>query len=180
MIYQSMLASEDDKLIFTQIYQELRDACYSIALPITKNKAMAEDAVHNAFMSVIRHKGEIFELPASKRRTKILLIAKNKAIDIVRLEKRRTHEPISEAKEVAGNADVPAEIVRQEALEFLISCIASLPEKYKTVFELRYVHDLTNQEIAALIGISSKSVSTRLSRAKLMLQERYESMLRKK
>ena len=184
MIYQTMLSSESEKLTFAQIYEELRGDCYNVALAITKNKSMAEDAVHNAFMSVIRHKNEIFVLSASKRRAKVILIAKNKAIDILRFEKRRTHEPISEAKGITDSSDVSASVIRQEALSFLIDCISALPDKYKTIFELRYVHDMTNQEIAALAGITAKSVSTRISRAKIMLQEKlqekYDSRARKK
>ena len=172
MTYQSMLSTQSDRQTFAQIYEEMRNMCYYTAMAVTRNNQMAEDAVHNAFLSVIKHKDEIFNLPSAKRRSKIILIVKNKAIDIMRKEKLRTHETIDKADHVADSADVCADILKQEAIEIIIDGIQSLPEKYRIPFELRYVHEMTNMEIAALLGISSKSVSTRLSRGKAMLQEK--------
>jgi len=173
-----MLVSESEKLMFSHVYSELKLACYQVALSVTKNKNMAEDVVQNAFLAVIKHKDEIFVLPAEKRRAKILHITKNKAIDLMRFENRRAHDPLDETQGVSDFSDITAEYIHREALDFLINCIESLPEKYKTVFELRYVHDMSNLEISALLGITNKAVSTRISRAKTILQEQYEQKMK--
>jgi len=50
-----------------------------VAFLFTKNHAMAEDAVHNAFLSVIENKEKIFPLPCGKRKSLIVIITKHKA-----------------------------------------------------------------------------------------------------
>jgi len=59
----------------------------------------------------------------------------------------------------------------QEGAERVIECISKLPDIYKTAFESRYINDMSNQEIAKLLDITPKAVSTRISRAKEMLKE---------
>ena len=159
-----------DRLTITQIYEELRLISYHVALAVTKSHAMAEDAVHNAFLAVIKHREEIFALPYPKRKSRIIIIAKNKAIDLLRMQSKI--DPITdEAEEIPDNLNLCDIIEGQETYEHLINCISRLPEIYKCAFELRYVHDMSNQEIAEILGITSKTVSMRIARAKAMLQE---------
>ena len=168
--YLSVIESEYEKTTFTEIYEESALAGYHIALKITKNHTMAEDAVHNGFLSVIKHKDGIFALSREKRKSKVLIIIKNKAIDIMRYENKRSHESLDDGVAI-DTTNVFDIIEYQESTDYLIKCLSNLPESYKTVFELRYVHDMSNLEIADLLDISNKSVSTRIARAKVMLQE---------
>jgi RNA polymerase sigma-70 factor (ECF subfamily) len=172
-IYLSMLDTEEDKQTFTEIYEQLKLPCYHVALKITNNTAMAEDAVHNAFLAVIRHKEKIFQMTCGKRKSQIVIITKNKAIDILRNEKLHNHSLIDEADEaeLAFDFDISRILETQELYEHLKNCIASLSERYKSVIELKYIHDMGNQEIAELLGITPKTVSMRISRAKAMLLE---------
>jgi len=173
VFYLSMLDSDEDKKTFSAIYEKLRLPCFHIALKITQNRELAEDAVHNAFLAVIRHKDKIFNLPCGKQRSLIVIITKNKSIDLMRMEKTRTHIPVDDMEDIIadGRFDVGKIYEDQKSYEALMDSISSLPEMYKTVFELRYVHELGNQEIAELLGITPKAVSMRISRAKTMLQE---------
>jgi RNA polymerase sigma-70 factor (ECF subfamily) len=166
--YLSMLETENEKQTFAQIYEETRHACYHVAVSITKNAAMAEDAVHNAFLSVIENKEKIFSMPCGKRKSLIVIITKHKAIDLTR---KKDNQFSSEEIEIADDFDLCDIFESQEGYAYLINCIKTLPEKYKTVFYLRYVKDMNNMEIAALLGITNKAVSTRLARAKQMLRE---------
>lgn len=52
MIYLAMLEGEQDKLKMTELYEEFRYDCLHVALKITNNMAMSEDAVHNAILGV--------------------------------------------------------------------------------------------------------------------------------
>lgn len=46
-----------------------------------------------------------------------------------------------------------------------------LDEKYRLVFELRYLHELTDKEIAGILEISPKTANVRIYRARKKLQE---------
>ena len=176
--YLSMIDNEEDKLTLTRIYKKLSQRCYHIAKYITKDSGLAEDAVHDAFMSVIKHKDKILKMPCEKRTSLIVIIVKNKAIDIIRKQSIRTGVPFDDdyTEITQHHPDVSKLVEDDEMYSYLLKCIASLPEKYKVVAEMRYVLELNNQEIAELIGIKPQNVSMRINRARLMLQ----AMLEKK
>ena len=52
--YLSMLDNEEDKITFERLYDRCRLKCYRVALKITNNHELAEDAIHNAFLAVIK------------------------------------------------------------------------------------------------------------------------------
>lgn len=51
-----MLETEQERNRMTEIYEEHRHALLLYAVKLTKNQEMAEDAVHNAFISIIKEK----------------------------------------------------------------------------------------------------------------------------
>ena len=55
-IYLSMLDTEQERKKMTDIYEEYKYALLHYAMKIMRNQDMAEDAVHNAFISIIQKK----------------------------------------------------------------------------------------------------------------------------
>ncbi|MCL1883710.1 MAG: RNA polymerase sigma factor [Defluviitaleaceae bacterium] len=176
-MYLSALETDEERLTFSKLYEETHLACEYVALSITNDHSVAEDVVHNAFLYVIKNKEKIFNLSCEKRKSYILLITKHRAIDYIRSQKRRDIEYIDELQDVSDNVDLSDYIKSQEAYEHLINTIENLPEKYRTVFEMRYIQDMSNMEIADVLGITNKAVSTRISRAKLKLLEKIDKEL---
>jgi len=115
MLFMVMLDTVEDKATISKIYEEYHLSCYHAALAVTKNPTMAEDAVHNTFLAVIRHKDEIFTLTGKKMRSKLVIIAKNKAIDILRAQGKYTAEPLSGMEEVADNFDLSTYVENKES-----------------------------------------------------------------
>jgi len=171
MFYLAMLETEEEQATFEEIYEEFRYGCLHVALIITKNLAMAEDAVHNAFLSVIRHKKKYFQMPRFKLKSQIIIITKNKAIDLLRGEKQMASTPVDEFFDdtVADDFDVPEFVISEESYKHLVACVSRLPEKYRIVFQLRYMHDLSNKEIAERLDKSQQTVATMLHRGKAAL-----------
>jgi len=60
-------------------------------------------------------------------------------------------------------------VVRQE--------IAALPKKHRTVIILKYLQDLSYEEMADILGCSIGTVKSRLSRAKGKLRQRLEKVI---
>ena len=56
--------------------------------------------------------------------------------------------------------------------ELLDSALAELDEKYRLVFILRDVEELSIEETAQTLGLSESNVKVRLMRARLMLREK--------
>ena len=83
-IFISILETDQEKQLVTKLYEEHSLACLHIAIKISKNQALAEDAVHNAFLEIVRKKENFLYLSGSEFRSKIVIIVKNKVIDLLR------------------------------------------------------------------------------------------------
>ena len=90
MFYLSLLEGDDNKALFTAFYTRYRARLYAVALNILKDPALAEDAVHEAFLRVIGH-FETFLKIFEKERNKIgpwaVTIVKNISLDPAQEEK---------------------------------------------------------------------------------------------
>ena len=61
-IYISMLDTEQERQKMTDLYEEHKYALLNYAMTILRNQDMAEDAVHNAFISIIKKKEKYLNL----------------------------------------------------------------------------------------------------------------------
>ena len=60
----------------------------------------------------------------------------------------------------------------RELHQAIRSALATLPERYRTVFKLRAIDELDVLEAASRLGVSSECVKTRLHRARRLLRKR--------
>jgi RNA polymerase sigma-70 factor (ECF subfamily) len=158
---------------FNTEYLPLAPLLYRIAFHILEQQDEAEDAVQETFLALTRHLGRVEEVDSAGTRKFLMTIAKSKAIDILRREKR-AGEISSEELEYHipdGKPDLLDSYISEENYNRLISCVLELDEMYRMVFEYRYVHQLSEKEIADLLGISTKAVGVRFLRARRKLQE---------
>jgi RNA polymerase sigma-70 factor (ECF subfamily) len=169
----SALDNDEERATFTDIYESLKYTCIHVALKITKNQAMAEDAVHNAFVSLILHKEKYLEMKRCKLKSLIVIIVKNKAIDLLRGEKYKIDMPIENLHsiEVMDNFCISEYVTSGESYRWLVDCISRLPEQYRVVLQLRYIHEFRNNEIAEKLGETQQIIAMKLYRAKKILKK---------
>lgn len=79
-----MIESDEDKSKFEQLYIMYKGLMFHVAMKILKNEFDAEDAVHQAFLSLIENLKKISDVKCPKTRTYIVIITERKAIDIIR------------------------------------------------------------------------------------------------
>ena len=117
------------------------------ALVITKNKEVAEDAVHNAFLSIIKHKEKYFSLPRRDMRILLVVITKNKCIDLLKQGNAFADDPIDEMDNVLPSKDIPIEeqLILNEEYEAIKKHVAGLDDKSRLVLEMKYLLDKDNQ-----------------------------------
>ena len=70
---------------------------------------------------------------------------------------------------------VDPELDRVEVREFVRGLVATLPERERTILALRFVHEKTQSEIAAVLCISQMHVSRLLARMLLQLRAQVEA-----
>ena len=69
------------------------------------------------------------------------------------------------------SATPEGELLSGEARQILEEGLALLPEHYRAILVLRDVEELSNEEVAEVLGESVASVKSRLHRARMALRE---------
>jgi RNA polymerase sigma-70 factor (ECF subfamily) len=164
---------------FYELIHPYERRIYAAAVSILRNEADAEEVAQEAFVKAFRHIRQFRE--EARFSTWLTQIAVNEAL----MRKRRDHsnlmEPIESNQSEEGNyrprdfadwREVPSETLeRHEVRDALRKAMASLAQKYREVFVLRDVQQMSIQETANTLGISPAAVKTRLLRARLMLRD---------
>ncbi len=173
LLYLSMLDTQEEKDKFTEIYEQYQHFCWYIANGILNDAHLSEDAVQDAFLALTRHLDKVEEVDSPKTRKFLMTIVKSKAIDLIRKDKGE----VSLSQEDMGaelldeKPDLLSAYITQENYNKLIACVLELDEIYRVVFEYKYLHELSDQEIADILNISAKTVNVRFYRARKKLQE---------
>lgn len=110
----------------------------------------------------------------------IARIAGNTAIDRHRSDSRlpRTTD-LEAAKEVIASdgPDPVAAVIGGESRRMLLTRLKELPEHYREVVVLRFVEELSYEEIAEMLGLPLGSVKTRIFRGRELLRQRLDPAL---
>jgi RNA polymerase sigma-70 factor (ECF subfamily) len=97
-------------------------------------------------------------------------IARNKAIDYLRKQRREAAAVLAE--DLADNLPGPEELwLAKEQSLGVLEILQLLPEHFRQVLYLRYHQDLSYEEIAAVLKIPSSRVKTYLHRGKERLRQ---------
>ncbi|UCE47362.1 MAG: RNA polymerase sigma factor [Phycisphaerales bacterium] len=105
----------------------------------------------------------------------LAVLARRQAL---RYRQQKTKRPIQWDQELADRQyDERAQrllenIEQKEQYERVLRALNSLPEKYREVFILEYVHDLTYGQIAEILDIPFTTVQIRLVRARRMILDK--------
>jgi RNA polymerase sigma-70 factor (ECF subfamily) len=162
------LGGEGDQTRISEIYAEHKSLMLRCAMSIVRDKGTAEDAVHDAFLAIMRHKEKIFALPCRDLPAYLVTITKNKCIDIVRQRGRDSHAELDCLENTIESRDAPIEdqIVRSEEYDTLRRHVAALDEASILVLEMKYGLGMTYKEIGKALGMTPKHVDTKIMRAK--------------
>lgn len=172
----AMFKEEREKKKLGELYEKFRFDCIHVALRITNNQMMAEDAVQDAFLAVIKHKDEMLGLSYEDFRKRIIIIVKNKCIDIIRKNRYLLSAPIDNMDYELKSDDLSVEIqvIRKDDFQHLSRCISEIDEISRLVLQMKYMQGLSYKEIGEALGMTSKHVDTRLMRAKQKVRKLME------
>ena len=160
--YLQMLDTPEEKVRFEKLYQEYRGFMYHVADGILHNSQDAEDAVHNAFLQIIRHFKRLRGTPVQDLASLAAVIARNEAISLRR--KRRTVVSLDDWDGITE----PSEAVTDYRM--LIERFTRLPQTYRAVMEMKLLLGYSDGEIAAKLGLTKTAVSTRIGRGRQLLR----------
>lgn len=166
LIYLQMIESDEDKSKFEQLYLLYRGLMFAVAMRILHHEQDAEDAVHQAFLSIIEHLGKISVVNCPKTRAWVVIIVERKALDIVRTKSRH---PKAEFDDATIGLTIPL-----QSDDSLANAMARLPAHYREALLLRYDIGYNVRDIAQMLNIKPGSVQKLLYRAKKALEQLLE------
>ena len=150
---------------------------FKIAYSVLRRHADAEDVAQEVFMRVLRHGTELGQVRNQKA-----WIARIAWREALRRSKQReqpqeeVESAIQELREERLNIDEV--LAQQQQLELLRALIATLPRDLREPLVLSTVQEMSNSDIAEVLAIPEASVRTRMARARTMLRQKLEVLLR--
>ena len=161
--YLQLLDTPEEKLRFEDIYRDHRSLMLHVAQAVLHNREDAEDAVHNAFLRLIKHFSRFQKTPSEELRPLLIDSARNEAISLLR--KRREACPLEDWDAFSDSASAVS------SYHDLVETFTRLPPTYRAVMEMKLLLGWSDGEIAAKLGLSKTAVSTRASRGRQLLRE---------
>jgi RNA polymerase sigma-70 factor (ECF subfamily) len=158
---------------------------YRLAYGITRNAADAEEVVQDVFLQIVQ-KGQDFEGRAALS-TWIYRITTNVSLNKRRGKRRELETSLDELLPryradghregersylVSDWSGTPErELLAGESRRTLEAALDCLPDHYRAVLVLKDVEELSNEEVAQVVGDTVAAVKTRLHRARMALRE---------
>src|ERR1700683_2198777 len=158
------LVRDGDARAFEVIFDRHGGAAFSLAYRMGGRRAMAEDVVQEAFVSLWRT-GARYDRARGSVRSWVLSAVHNRAIDAFRHESAKSSldvgdEGLAERLESAERTDREAE--RRDDARQVRSALEELPNDQRQVIELAYFGGFTHTQIAEMLGLPPGTVKGRM------------------
>lgn len=164
--YLSLIDDESDKQKFERIYNNYYNVLLNTAYGILKERQSAEDAVHEAFLIILKCIDKIDEKDNRKTMNFLITIVKNKALNIYNKQKRI--KIVEFPEELISDKD---EVKNEITAEYVAENIKKLPEIYKDALMLKCRHDCSYGQMAKILNVSESTARKRVERARKLLGE---------
>ncbi len=163
---EDLMASvaDGDARAFEVIFDRHGDAAFSLAYRMCGRRAMAEDVVQEAFMSLWRS-GSRYNLARGSVRSWVLSVVHHRAIDAFRREGVRTSRNVSDegiAERLAASDSTDVEVERREDAQQVRNALQELPTEQRQVIELAYFGGFTHTQIATMLKLPAGTVKGRM------------------
>ncbi len=161
---------DGDESGFDEIIGLYHDSLIYFINRYVNNFAAAEDLAADTFMELLVHKKRYsFQ---SSFKTYLFAIARHKAVDYIRREKRFSPLPEQELPRDASDADmVEKAVISTEEKRKIKEISSALCEDYATYIHLAFFEELENEDIARIMKKSKKQMANLSYRARNALRE---------
>jgi len=162
--------------LYEHLIRRYNKRLYRLGMSILNQDSEVEDAMQAAYINAYEHLAA-FENRSSFG-TWLTRIMLNECL-AQKNKKLRTKVMEEKYYQNSTNLSTPSQLlINKELNGMLENAIAALPEKYRTVFVLREVEDLSIRETAEVLSLKETNIKVRLNRAKTMLRENLNGYLK--
>ena len=172
-----------DQNAYADIVNLYQHKLYQICYRMLSNKQEAEDIAQEAFVRAYINLHSYDQ--KRKFSTWLYRIATNLCIDRIRKKKPDYYldaqvpgtDGLDMYSQIASDEKLPEETVEQMELQERIQYeISRLPDKYRSVIVLKYIEELSLQEISEILDMPLGTVKTRIHRGREALRKQLNNL----
>ena len=152
----------------------LKDNLYRLALRITLDSAEAEDIVQDTMIRVWNKRDEWAQFNSIE--AFCLTVARNLAIDRSQKSEAQNIELTTETQEMSDGSTPERQLERSEQMDLVRKLINELPEKQRTIIQLRDIEEKSYKEIADVMQLTEDQVKVTLFRARQRIKAKYNEI----
>ncbi|EMI56134.1 RNA polymerase sigma factor [Rhodopirellula sallentina] len=173
-------AQDGSREAFDELYAWLLPSVYTFAWSQVNDRSAAEEITSETFMTLV---AKLDELPSND--VAVLawsrVVVRNKSVDWVRrrqLQRRATVAMAQSGTRIdEKDSSNPIQLIEtQEQRHLVHQILENLAAEYRQVIELRYLDDLSNEQIAEAIGLSASATNSLLYRARKSFRHEHQRL----
>ena len=139
----------------TELFHRYRNSVYRLAVSYTRNPQEAEDVCQTVFLKLLEA-----DVAPGREKAWLMKVTANECRSLLRSHWWKRTAPLEEGLGIAApEKDSP------------LDAVLRLKPNYRVVVYLHYYEGYSTVEIGKLLKISQSAVTTRLNRARTMLQD---------
>ncbi|MCK0178735.1 RNA polymerase sigma factor [Flavobacteriaceae bacterium S0862] len=161
---------ENDTKAQSDLYKLFSSKLFTLCLKYSRNYAEAEDNLQDAFVTIFEKISQYSGKGSLEGWLKRIVI--NTALQ--RYRKQGVFDIVNEDQIEDVQVDVDTETVN---LDFLLSSIQELPDRYRLVFNLYVLDGYSHKEISEMLDITTGTTKSNLARARKILKDKIENYM---
>lgn len=164
-----------EKSLFEVIIRRYNQRLYRIGMSVLNDETETEDAMQTAYIKAYEHLGNF------ERRSSFITWLTRIMLNQCYEQKRKAELNKNGIKELYNETHMktPANILANKELNTVLEqAITQLPEKYRTVFVMREIENMSVRETSDALNIEEPNVKVRLNRAKTMLRDNLQGYMK--
>ena len=155
-----------------QLYRLYSRTLFAVSLKYSANRQQAEDNLQDAFMMIFKKISQYKDQGSFEGWLKRIVI--NTALQKYR--KQAVFEIIREDQIKEPEIEIDEDAV---SVDYLLSLIHQLPDRYRQVFNLYVLDGFSHREISQMLNISQGTSKSNLARARIILKNKLEAAQQK-
>lgn len=174
------LAQQGNQEAFAELVKRYEKQIFSLAYRLIGDYDEAADLAQEAFLRIYQMLGRYD--PEKKFFSWMYRVAQNACLNA--MSRRPANViPVETAEEyfsetgATDTAEPEQDYLNKEIRQNIDRAIDELPDNYRDIIYLRYIEDLSYQQIADALSLPLSTVETRLFRGKKLLQQKLLSLM---
>jgi RNA polymerase sigma-70 factor (ECF subfamily) len=152
------------KLLYDRYAEQMMIVCYRYI----SNREEAQEAMLDGFYDFFKNIGSFSYRGEGSAKAWLKKLVVNRCLATIRKKRPVYAEAERLEDELRDNDTVMDRLSAKEIMQM----IHTLPDGYRTVFNLYVFEELTHKEIAGMLGITENTSKSQLHKAKAMLQKK--------